>query len=308
MSTLITQVKSRLFIASSRISSNALDGDYPSMMRGRSLDFDDLHRYDYGDDIRDIDWRATARLGIPLVKRSRAERAQTILLAVDTGRGMAAIAPDGSEKRELSVIAAGLLAYLAQRHGDQFGMIYGDAAGVQRTEVRRSEGALELMLRAIHAASVPGAAPNSREKLLDTIVRTVSRRCILVVVTDATPISAETERQIRRLQVQHDIVWVTVADADPLGNVSQNMGRNSGQDSRQRGRTTSDVDTSWRVPGFLSSDDEVREELAAIDFAEASARTELLNCFSITHAEISSVETAASELLRMLDRRSRVRT
>lgn len=162
MASLMTQVKSRLFIASSRISSNALDGNYPSMMRGRSLDFDDPHRYEYGDDIRDIDWRATARLGVPLVKRSRAERAQTILFAVDTGRGMAAVAPDGTEKRELAVTATGLLAFLALRHGDQFGMIYGDAAKVQRTEIRRSEGALELMLRRIYAASTPSAAANSR--------------------------------------------------------------------------------------------------------------------------------------------------
>lgn len=294
MASLMTQVKSRLFIASSRISSNALDGNYPSMMRGRSLDFEDLHRYEYGDDIRDIDWRATARLGIPLVKRSRAERAQTILFAVDTGRGMAAIAPDGTEKRELAVIASGLLAFLALRHGDQFGMIYGDAGGVQRTEVRRSEGALELMLRRIHAASVPSAEANSREKLLGTVVRTISRRCILVVITDATPISPESEQQIRRLQVQHDVVWITVADADPLRHDTDN-------------RVASDVDTSWRIPGFLGSDDELRDELAAIDRAQAAARTELLTRLAITHAEIDAVDTAVPTLLRMLDWRSRVR-
>ena len=300
MASLMTQVKSRLFIASSRISSNALDGNYASMMRGRSLDFEDLHRYEYGDDIRDIDWRATARLGVPLVKRSRAERAQTILFAVDTGRGMAAIAPDGTEKRELAVIASGLLAFLALRHGDQFGMIYGDAGGVQRTEVRRSEGALELMLRSIHAASTPSAEANSREKLLGTVVRTISRRCILVIVTDATPISPESEQQIRRLQVQHDVVWITVADADPLRDTHNTR-------HGQNDHPTSDVDTSWRVPGFLGSDDELRDELAATDRAQAAARTELLTRLAITHAEIDSIDTAVPTLLRMLDWRSRVR-
>lgn len=294
MPSLITQVKSRLFIASSRISTGALDGGYPSMMRGRSLDFEDLHRYEYGDDIRDIDWRATARLGVPLVKRSRAERAQTVLFAVDAGRGMAAIAPDGSPKHELSVLATGLLAFLALRHGDQFGVIHGDADGIRRTEIRRSEGALEAALRRIRDASVPDAAANDREGLLDAIVRTVSRRCFLVVVTDAAPLTPEAERLVRRLSVQHDMLWVTIADADPL------------QGRRRAARRSADVDTDWRVPDFLNGDDELLDELAALDRAQAEALTALLAKLAISHVELSDLESAVPRILRMLDRRSHV--
>lgn len=297
MSSFITQVKSKLFIASSRASSNALDGDYPSMMRGRSLDFEDLHRYENGDDIRDIDWRATARLGIPLVKRSRAQRAQTVLFAVDTGRGMAAIAPDGSPKRDLSVLATGLLAYLSLRHGDQYGIIYGDAAGVERTEVRRSMGSLEIGLRRIHTASSPHAAASSRERLLDSIVRTVSRRSILVVVTDAAPFTSETERLIRRLQVQHDMLWITIADADPL---------ETQKATRQRG-PRQDVNSKWLVPSFLQGDAELRAELAAADRANTDAQRAILTRLSIMHTELRSVDDAAPKLLRLLDRRANVR-
>lgn len=291
MSALITQVKSKLFITSSRPSSHALEGDYQSMLRGRSLDFEDLHRYENGDDIRDIDWRATARLGVPLIKRSRAERSQTVLFAVETGRGMSAIAPDGSLKRELSVLATGALGYLTLRHGDQFGIIYGDSAGIERTEVRRSEGALEMGLRKIHTASQPDAAPNSRDMLLDHIVRTVSRRTILVIVTDEAPVTAETDRLLRRLQVQHDTLWVTVRDADPLGQTA-----------------VADIDTRWRVPDFLSGDDELTDELAAADDRETEARRALLTRLAITNTELSGIEDAVPQLLRMLDRRSRVRS
>src|SRR4029078_5913051 len=86
MTSLITQVKSKLFIHSSRKSLHALDGAYASLLHGRSLDFEDLRKYEYGDQVRDIDWRATARQGTPLVKRHRAQRMHTILFAVDTGR------------------------------------------------------------------------------------------------------------------------------------------------------------------------------------------------------------------------------
>ena len=92
MASLIAQVKSKLFIHSSRKSLHALDGAYASLLHGRSLDFEDLRKYEYGDQVRDIDWRATARLGTPLVKRHRAMRMHTILFVVDTGRSMAALA------------------------------------------------------------------------------------------------------------------------------------------------------------------------------------------------------------------------
>lgn len=65
MPSLITQVKSKLFLHSSRKSMHALDGAHASLLRGRSLDFEDLRKYEYGDQVRDIDWRATARLGTP---------------------------------------------------------------------------------------------------------------------------------------------------------------------------------------------------------------------------------------------------
>ncbi|HET8896291.1 MAG TPA: DUF58 domain-containing protein, partial [Protaetiibacter sp.] len=78
-------MKSKLFIASTLKSMHPLDGGYASLVRGRSLDFEDLRPYEHGDEVRDIDWRATARAGEPMVKRSYAERRHTILFVVDTG-------------------------------------------------------------------------------------------------------------------------------------------------------------------------------------------------------------------------------
>jgi uncharacterized protein (DUF58 family) len=128
MASLITQVKSKLFIHSTRKSLHALDGAYASLLHGRSLDFEDLRKYEYGDQVRDIDWRATARLGTPLVKRSRATRMHTVLFVVDTGRSMSALAADERSKKELAILATGVLGVLTLRHGDDFSTVYGDAA------------------------------------------------------------------------------------------------------------------------------------------------------------------------------------
>lgn len=291
MATLLTRVKGKLFIHSRRKSMHALDGAYASLLHGRSLDFEDLRRYEHGDDIRDIDWRATARLSTLLVKRSRATRMHTILFAVDTGRRMAALAPDETPKKELAIIAVGALGLLSLRHGDDVTVLYGDAADVRRTPPRRSEGALEHALRAIDAACTPASAASDRSALLRTIARTVQRRMIVVVITDEEPITEEHEGALRRLRVQHDVLWITVRDADPVRDRA----------SREARR---DVDSGWGVPTFLHGDASVVAELEAAREAEDRRRDELLNGLEISHAAVSTHDDVVPALVSMLHRRA----
>ena len=106
-----------------------LDGEYGSVFKGRSLDFEDLRAYVPGDEVRDIDWKATARHGSPLIRRYVAVRRQTLLLVTDTGRNMAATSADGEDKKDIAVMALGVLGYLALRHRDVVGLVAGDSTG-----------------------------------------------------------------------------------------------------------------------------------------------------------------------------------
>ena len=74
--TMLTRVKSKLFVHARRRSRGLLEGEYASVFHGRSLDYDDLRDYVIGDEVRDIDWKATARHTKPLVKRYVAHRKQ----------------------------------------------------------------------------------------------------------------------------------------------------------------------------------------------------------------------------------------
>ena len=67
-----------------RKTSDLLDGDFSSMQHGRSLDFDDLREYRYGDDINYIDWKSSSRVGKPLVRRYFADRKHDVLFIGDT--------------------------------------------------------------------------------------------------------------------------------------------------------------------------------------------------------------------------------
>lgn len=298
MTTLITQVKSKLFIHSSQKSTHALDGAYASLLHARSLDFDDLREYEYGDQVRDIDWRATARIGTPLVKRYRANRMHTVLFVVDTGLSMTALAHDEKPKKDLAILATGALGVLALRHGDDFSLVYGDADRIRRRAPGRSEGALEHALRAIDHAIANASAPSDRDGLLSYVARTIARRCIVVIVTDEAPLTDETERMLRRLRVQHDVLWVTVRDADPVLPAA----RLSDSDTRRR-----DVASRWSVPDFVQGDADVVAELAAQSRTDAAQRDDLLDRLEISRAALDSQADAVGELLHMLNRRAHVR-
>lgn len=294
MPSLITQVKSKLFIHSSRKSLHALDGAYASLLHGRSLDFEDLRKYEYGDQVRDIDWRATARMGTPLVKRHRAQRMHTVMFVVDTGRSMGALARDERSKKELAILATGVLGVLALRHGDDFTVVYGDADGVRRRAPGRSEGALEHALRTIDRAIDDSTAPSDRDALLSYVTRTISRRMIVVVITDEAPVTPETERMLRRLRVQHDVLWLTLRDAEPVLD-------------HTTGTVRSDVDSMWEVPDFVQGDLDIVRELTAQTEADAVRLAEILTRMEISHGVLADQDDAVSQLLQLLNRRSHAR-
>src|SRR5690606_16661964 len=300
MASLLPAVASRLFVHTRLASAHPLDGAYASLVRGRSLDFEDLRDYQFGDDVRDVDWKATARHGELLVKRSRARRMHSVVFAVDAGRDMVALSPDERPKAELAILAVGAIGLLSHRHGDDVSVILSDANGSQRLPARRSEGALELALRAIRDRTVGGTggegsedsgpAPSDRAKLLASIVQTVKRRSIVVVVAGEQPLDEAEEKLLRRLQAQHDVLWMSIRDVDPVA---------------PRGAV--DARTRWAVPAHLRGDKRVLAEIAERRARDDAARDELLDRLEVSHVELSHADTVVPRILRMLARRPRVR-
>src|SRR5688500_876572 len=105
----LRKVKTTMSIHAHRRTLELLDGEYASIHHGRSHDFDDLREYQPGDDVKDIDWKATARSHVPLIKRYIASRQHNLLLVVDSGRNMAATAESGETKRDIAILVAGVL-------------------------------------------------------------------------------------------------------------------------------------------------------------------------------------------------------
>ncbi len=114
-----------------------LDGNTSVQMRGQGTEFDSLREYVRGDDVRSIDWRATARAGTTMLRTWRPERDRHVVIVIDTGRTAAARVGDGV-RLDAAMEAALLLAALATRAGDHTHLLMFDR--VTRARVTRVDG------------------------------------------------------------------------------------------------------------------------------------------------------------------------
>src|SRR5699024_12855658 len=98
----LAKVRARLDLPTVRRASGLLDGRHRSIFTGHGQAFDDMVEYHPGDDVGDIDWKASARTGYPIIRRFVHESNLAMVLAVDTGRPMAATAPSGARKQHIA--------------------------------------------------------------------------------------------------------------------------------------------------------------------------------------------------------------
>ncbi|UWF78206.1 MULTISPECIES: DUF58 domain-containing protein [Microbacterium] len=159
-----------------------LDGNTSIQVRGQGTEFDSLREYVRGDDVRSIDWRATARAGTTMLRTWRPERDRHVVILIDTGRTAAARVGDGT-RLDASLEAALLLSALAARAGDHVHLLLYDR--VARGRVTGVDGA--GLLPAITDAMAPVHA-----RLVDTdwhgafaAIRTLTTRPSLIVVLTA---------------------------------------------------------------------------------------------------------------------------
>src|SRR5882724_8803927 len=112
----------RVEIRTNRLVNDMMVGAYLSHFKGRGMDFEELRDYIPGDDVRDIDWNVTYRMGRPFVKRYREERELGVILAVDISAS-GAFGSVRRSKREAAVEIATTLASSAARSSDKVGLL-----------------------------------------------------------------------------------------------------------------------------------------------------------------------------------------
>ena len=293
MSAHLTRVKARMSIHVHRKVRGLLEGEYASLQTGRSMDFADLREYVRGDDVKDLDWKASARSRTLLVKRYAAARKHSVLLAVSTGRSMSAMNDVDVPKRDLAVMVAGVVGYLATRHGDLVAGAYGDAAGQRYLSPSGSELGLERILAGMHDATRPDAAAADLVAVLRHVARTVRRRTILVVVADEYAVTPSLAGVLRRLAVQHEVLFVSIGDLDPT--------------SAAETRTLVDIDSRRAVPAWVQDDPELRREFGALLAADTIRMRRELDALGIVHERVHDDASAIAAVFSLLERHRHAR-
>lgn len=105
------------------LSQNIFAGEYHTAFKGRGMTFSEVREYQYGDDIRDIDWNVTARHNKPFVKVYEEERELTVMLLVDVS-GSRMFGAEGAQKREVMAEVAATIAFSAIQNNDKIGVIF----------------------------------------------------------------------------------------------------------------------------------------------------------------------------------------
>lgn len=208
-----------------------LDGRSSVMIRGQGTEFDSLREYVRGDDVRSIDWRATARRvdpqgGSTLVVRTwRPERDRRVVIVVDSGRTSAARIADEA-RLDTAFESALLLASLASHAGDRVDLVVYDRR--LRARVQGATGA-ELLSRMVDAmAPIESELIETDWAAVPSVVRSVSAQRALVVLV--TPVVAAGSARgllsvLPQLTRQHTVVVASVTDPDTVEAAQQRGNR-----------------------------------------------------------------------------------
>jgi len=284
---LLTRVKARVDLSTSGRARGLIQGRGRSLFKGSGEDFDDLKYYQPGDKISDIDWKATARSGEPLIRQFNEERVRHLSIVADTSSAMAATAADGTSKRDAMVTAAGLVCFLAQKNGDLVGLVAGAQERPTQLPARSSDGHLELVLRTIQQTTTAAAPAPDSSWLIERAFRVTSRATLMTIITDEAHPLLEDYSILRRLTTRHDVMVVRIGDADPLQRedeehevVDVNHPREIAELSRHSPKVARDVEAFRRAR---------RDEVSA-----------MLDRLHITHVLTAGDTTVVEDMIAML--------
>ena len=214
---LFKQVR-KIEIKTRGLSSNIFAGQYHSAFKGRGMAFSEVREYQFGDDVRDIDWNVTARFRRPFVKVFEEERELTVMLLIDVS-GSLDFGTTQRTKREMATEMAAILAFSAIQNNDKIGVIFFSDRIEKYIPPKKGR---KHILYIIHEMLdfKPESKRTNVAAAIEYLTRVMKRRCIAFMVSD---FYAENSFQ-KELQIansKHDVVAIQVYDqrAKTLPNV-----------------------------------------------------------------------------------------
>ena len=278
----ITKIKANLEIYTKKKTSNILEGAYNSIYKGKSMNFEDLREYVIGDNVKDIDWKASARSNKILIKQYIAEKKHTILFILDTGKKMLADTRDLESKKDVALMAIGTIGYLVEKHGDSIGAIY---QGKENLKLFNFSTGLYNLEKVLNSYEREIDTDNNLEELIKYVLKFIRRRMIIFVITDIDGMNNISEETLKRLSLLHDVMFVNISDAFMTG------------------YNAFDIDQNDYIPDYILEDDKLKDIELEIKTKIYDEVKEKFKKYKIITTTINKQREIVNDVFKLLERR-----
>ncbi len=199
----------RIEIRTNRLVNDVLGGEYHSVFKGRGMEFEEVREYQFGDDVRTIDWNVTARTGIPHVKRFVEERELTVILLVDASSS-SQFGTASLMKGEMAAEVCALLAFSAIKNNDRVGLIiFTDRIELYVPPKKGKPHVLRLIRDLLYfraqgkSTDIPAA--------LEFLQKVQKRKAVVFLVSDFMT-DVDYHKPLAIANKRHDVIAMTLSD------------------------------------------------------------------------------------------------
>ncbi len=196
-------------IKTRRLSKHIFSGEYHSAFRGRGMSFSEVRSYQYGDEVRDIDWNVTARTGEAHIKVFEEERELTILLLVDISRSVH-FGTRAPWKNEWMAELSAVLGFSALQNNDKVGLIlFTDQIEMYIPPQKGRQHLLRIIRELLYFE--PQSRKTNLNVPLEYLTNVIKKKCIAFVMSDF--ISPVYEDTLKLASKRHDVIGIHIHDA-----------------------------------------------------------------------------------------------
>jgi uncharacterized protein (DUF58 family) len=208
---IIKKIK-KVHIRTGRTVNTLMAGQYKSVFRGMGMEFEEVREYAPGDDVKSIDWKVSARMGRPFVKRFREERELTVMLLVDLSASGRFGTLDRT-KQELAAETAAILAFNAIRNNDKVGAILFTDQVERYIPPKKGSGHVWRVIKEIFS-HVPQHTGTKISDAVGFLGRVCRKRSVAFLISDfiVDRVESVVDRQMRSTLRKHELINVLISD------------------------------------------------------------------------------------------------
>lgn len=204
---LLKQVK-QIEIRTKGLVNQVFSGEYHSVFKGRGMEFSEVREYQFGDDIRNIDWNVTARFGHPFIKVFEEERELTVILMVDLS-GSLMFGSASKTKQRIAAEISAILAFSALKNNDKVGLILFTDKIEKFVPPRKGRKHVLRIIREVLSFEPEGNATNLRGAL-EYMNNTIKKRSISFLISDF--MDEGFEKILRVVGRKNDLIGIVLDD------------------------------------------------------------------------------------------------